>query len=42
MLPQLIGLLAEASQEPISRLIYEIFGGYPTPGDIHIMEFFPC
>ncbi len=41
MLPKVIKLLAEANEEPASRLIYEIFGGYPTPGDIHIIEFFP-
>jgi alpha-galactosidase len=41
VLPQVIDLLAEKGAEPISRQIYEIFGGYPTPGDIHIIEFFP-
>jgi alpha-galactosidase len=41
LLPRAVELLAEAAQEPISRTIYEIFGGLPTPGDIHIMEFFP-
>jgi len=41
LLPKVVKLLAEADQEPISRLIFEIFGGYPTPGDIHIMEFLP-
>jgi len=41
VLPEVVDLLTEAGQEPISRLIYDIFGGFPTPGDIHIMEFFP-
>ncbi len=41
VLPKIIDMLAKDEQEPISRLIYEIFGGLPTPGDIHIMEFFP-
>lgn len=41
LLPRAVELLAEANLHPISRTIYEIFGGLPTPGDIHIMEFFP-
>jgi alpha-galactosidase len=41
VLPKVVELLAEEGKEPISRLIYDIFGGYPTPGDIHTMEFFP-
>ena len=41
VLPELVEELAKRGEEPISRLIYDIFGGLPTPGDIHIMEFFP-
>jgi alpha-galactosidase len=41
VLPRVVKLLEQAGEEPISRLIYDIFGGFPTPGDIHIMEFFP-
>jgi alpha-galactosidase len=41
VLDELVVLLAERGEEPISRTIYDIFGGLPTPGDIHIMEFFP-
>lgn len=41
LLPRAIELLAEEDKEPISRLIFDIFGAFPTPGDIHIMEFFP-
>ena len=41
LLPRAIELLAEADQQPISRLIYDVFGALPTPGDIHVMEFFP-
>ncbi len=41
VLPKIVDRLADGNHEPISRLIYRIFGGLPTPGDIHIMEFFP-
>jgi alpha-galactosidase len=41
VLPKVLQLLAEEDQEPASRLVYEAFGGFPTPGDIHIIEFFP-
>jgi len=41
VLDDLVGALASRGEEPISRTIYEVFGGLPTPGDIHIMEFFP-
>lgn len=41
MLPRIIEMLADREEEPISRMIYDVFGGLPTPGDIHIMEFFP-
>jgi len=41
VLPQVMDKLAAAGQEPQSRMIHDIFGGYPTPGDIHIIEFFP-
>jgi len=41
VLPQIIRMLADAGEEPASRLVYETWGGYPTPGDIHIIEFFP-
>jgi alpha-galactosidase len=41
VLPAVMEQLTAADEEPISRLIYDIYGGYPTPGDIHIIEFFP-
>ena len=41
VLPRIVEILEENGEEPISRLIHRIFGGLPTPGDIHIMEFFP-
>jgi alpha-galactosidase len=41
VLPKVLELMAADGQEPISRMIHRIFGGFPTPGDIHIMEFFP-
>ena len=41
VMPRVMALLAEKGEEPVSRLIHEIWGGYPTPGDIHIVEFFP-
>jgi alpha-galactosidase len=41
VLPEVIDLLAKEDKEPISRMIHEIFGGLPTPGDIHAMEFLP-
>jgi alpha-galactosidase len=41
VLPVVIDKLAEEGKEPASRLVYDIYGGYPTPGDIHIIEFFP-
>ncbi len=41
VLPRVVEMLATEGKEPASRLVYEIWGGYPTPGDIHIIEFFP-
>jgi alpha-galactosidase len=41
VLPHIVAMLAEKNEEPLSRQVYEIWGAYPTPGDIHIMEFFP-
>lgn len=41
VLPTLVERMAQAGVEPVSRLIYDVFGAFPTPGDIHIMEFFP-
>jgi alpha-galactosidase len=41
VLPQLVEMLAQRGEDPISRLIYDIFGALPMPEDIHIMEFFP-
>ena len=41
VLPQVVEMLAKEGREPASRLVYETWGGLPTPGDIHIIEFFP-
>jgi alpha-galactosidase len=41
VMPRVMASLAEKGEEPVSRLVYETWGGYPTPGDIHIVEFFP-
>jgi alpha-galactosidase len=41
VLPKIIEMLAAKNEAPASRLVYETWGGYPTPGDIHIIEFFP-